>query len=45
LPRPILHWFIGVVSTNASASEPAGAAQNRALVRPAVIAPGTATTG
>src|SRR6476660_1921781 len=43
-PRAIIHRFTGVVSRKATTSEPASEPQNRALVSPASMAPGTATT-
>ena len=41
-PRPIIQWLTGTVTTNATASPAASAAQNSQSVRPAAIAPGTA---
>ena len=43
MPRPIIQWFTGTVTTNAIASAAASDHQNRALVRLASIAPGSST--
>src|SRR5918994_3769541 len=43
LPRPIIQWLTGSVTTNATASENARATQNTQFARPAPIAPGTPT--